>query len=93
VLVVLALSQDCHQVWVEVFVQNTAVFKNNALRVNVLCSITNTNKHRIVLVTGISSINKDKVHISYTIKLQDNNNSWFLYTGSSHGELGHHQRH
>jgi len=44
-------------------------------------------------VTGISSINKDKVHISYTIKLQDNNNSWFLYTGSSHGELGHRQRH
>jgi len=39
-LVVFTLSNDCDKVWIEVLVQDTAIFEHNALRVNMLCPIT-----------------------------------------------------
>jgi len=37
-LVVFTLGDDCNQIGIEIFVEDAAIFKNNALRMNVLCN-------------------------------------------------------
>jgi len=44
-LAIFAISHNCNKVRIEVFVEHAAVFKHNALRVNMFCLTTNSTLH------------------------------------------------